>query len=76
MSYAKNFGLPPKDPALIELNKLRDKLAAAKAVAAEQALDEGLWCIAETAMEGHLQTALRKLAAAVEGDAAIAGSKT
>ena len=54
-----------------ELRQCRADLAAARALTAQQALDEGLWCIAETAMEGHLQAALRRLAAAVEGDAAI-----
>jgi len=35
----------------------------------KQALDEGLWFVAETAAEAYLQQALRALAAAVELDA-------
>jgi hypothetical protein len=52
---------------------LEADLAAARALTEKQALDEGLWCIAETAMEGHLQRALRDLAHAVEGTAALSG---
>ena len=33
----------------------------------EQAEDEGLWFVAETASEAHLQSELRKLHRAVEG---------
>ena len=36
-------------------------------VVTEQAEDEGLWFIAQTAPEAHLQDALRRLTAAVEG---------
>lgn len=35
-------------------------------VVAEQAKDEGLWFVAETAPEGYLQHALRRLHAALE----------
>jgi hypothetical protein len=42
--------------------------SAARTLAAEQALDEGLWFVAETATEAHLQAALRRLTAAVEGE--------
>ena len=38
-----------------------------KAVAAEQAEDEGLWFIPVYASEAYLQAALRRLTAAVEG---------
>lgn len=48
------------------------QLKAAKAIAAEQAEDEALWCIAVSIVEGHFQQELRRLTAAVEGDAAIA----
>lgn len=37
-------------------------------VVLEQAEDEGLWFVAETATEAHLQRALRRLHAAVERD--------
>lgn len=43
--------------------------AAARRIAAEQAEDDGLWFIAETASEAYLQAALRRLTAAVEGEA-------
>lgn len=39
----------------------------AQLIAAQQAEDEGLWCIPKTAMEGHLQKELRRLTEAVEG---------
>jgi hypothetical protein len=38
-----------------------------KAVVEEQANDEGLWFQAETAAEAYVQTALRRLHAAIEG---------
>jgi hypothetical protein len=43
--------------------------SAAKAIAAEQAEDTGLWFVATTVSEAHLQAALRRLTAAVEGEA-------
>ena len=43
--------------------------SAARAIAAEQAEDTGLWFVATTATEAHLQAALRRLTAAVEGEA-------
>lgn len=46
---------------------LRERLRVALRVAAEQAEDEGLWFKAQTAPEAHLQAALRRLAAAIEG---------
>jgi hypothetical protein len=46
--------------------------SAARAIAAEQAEDKGLWFIATTVTEAHLQAALRRLAAAVEGEAPVA----
>ena len=42
---------------------------SARAIAAEQAEDTGLWFVAETATEAHLQAALRRLTEAVEGEA-------
>ena len=36
-----------------------------------QAEDEGLWFMAETAPEAYVQTALRKLHARIEGEAAM-----
>jgi hypothetical protein len=52
---------PPARPAPVQ--------SAAQAIAAEQAEDTGLWFVAETATEAHLQAALRRLTAAVEGEA-------
>jgi hypothetical protein len=46
--------------------------SAAKAIADEQAEDTGLWFVATTVSEAHLQAALRRLAAAVEGAAPVA----
>ncbi len=43
--------------------------SAARAIAAEQAEDTGLWFVATTVSEAHLQAALRRLTAAVEGEA-------
>ena len=43
-------------------------LAEAEHVCKEQAEDEGLWFVAETITESYLQSALRRLHAAVEGD--------
>jgi hypothetical protein len=43
--------------------------SAAKAIADEQSYDTGLWFVATTASEAHLQAALRRLTAAVEGEA-------
>lgn len=42
-------------------------LTEARAIAAKQAEDDGLWFLAETASEAYLQQALRRLTAAVEG---------
>jgi hypothetical protein len=41
---------------------------SAKAIANEQSYDTGLWFVATTATEAHLQAALRRLTAAVEGE--------
>ncbi len=54
---------------IAEVERVRGELEAAKSVAAEQAEDEGLWFVAETAPEAYLQQALRRLHAAVEGEA-------
>jgi hypothetical protein len=43
--------------------------SAAKAIADEQSYDTGLWFVATTVTEAHLQAALRRLTAAVEGEA-------
>jgi hypothetical protein len=42
---------------------------SAKAIADEQSYDTGLWFVATTVSEAHLQAALRRLTAAVEGEA-------
>ena len=44
-------------------------LAEPRRLVDEQAEDEGLWFVAETAAEAYLQQELRRLHAAVEGDA-------
>jgi hypothetical protein len=46
--------------------------SAARAIAEEQSYDTGLWFVATTVTEAHLQAALRRLAAAVEGEAPVA----
>jgi hypothetical protein len=43
--------------------------SAARTIADEQSYDTGLWFVATTASEAHLQAALRRLTAAVEGEA-------
>ncbi len=43
--------------------------SAARAIAAEQSYDTGLWFFASTVSEAHLQAALRRLTAAVEREA-------
>jgi hypothetical protein len=45
----------------------RDTLARARLLVAEQAKDEGLWFIAQTAPEGYLQQELRRLHRVIEG---------
>jgi len=45
------------------------ELQSAKAIANEQSYDTGLWFVATTVTEAHLQAALRRLTAAVEGEA-------
>lgn len=52
--------------------KARAAQAATRAIAAEQAEDTGLWFVATTVTEAHLQTALRRLTAAVEGETPVA----
>lgn len=42
-------------------------LDTARQVAAEQADEESLWCIADNIVEAHLQQELRRLTAAIEG---------
>lgn len=46
--------------------------SAARAIAEEQSYDTGLWFVATTATEAHLQAALRRLTDAVEGEALVA----
>lgn len=45
--------------------------SAARAIADEQSYDTGLWFVATTVTEAHLQAALRRLTAAVEGEAPV-----
>jgi len=49
-----------------EIDALKARLAEARRVCDEQANDEGLWFVAETVTEAYLQSALRRLHAAVE----------
>lgn len=51
------------------------QLKAAQAIAAEQAEDEALWCIATSIVEAHFQQELRRLTAAVEDDSALSQQK-
>jgi hypothetical protein len=46
-----------------------NRLTVALNICDEQARDEGLWFIAERVTEAHLQAALRRLHAAIEGEA-------
>jgi hypothetical protein len=45
--------------------------SAARTIAEEQSYDPSLWFVATTVTEAHLQAALRRLAAAVEGEAPV-----
>jgi hypothetical protein len=47
----------------------RERREVALRVVQEQALDDGLWFRAERVTEAYLQAALRRLHAAIEGDA-------
>ena len=58
--------------SIIRLEAERD---APLKLVAEQAEDEGLWFMAQTAPEAYLQQELRKLHAAIEGDAAMLTGK-
>ncbi len=60
---------PVPDSARAEVEQLRARLARIRALAAEQAEDEGLWFVGgRTAPEAYLQQELRKLHAAIEAD--------
>ena len=48
------------------IKKLRQQLAAIKAIVDEQAEDEGLWFRARRAPEAYLQQALRRLHETIE----------
>jgi hypothetical protein len=47
---------------------LLEPQSTARAIADEQSYDTGLWFVATTVSEAHLQAALRRLTAAVEGE--------
>ena len=65
--YGNAYGdMDAANNAWYECKKAADRLAAAEALAAKQAEDEGLWFEAMTAPEAYLQNALRDLAAAIE----------
>jgi hypothetical protein len=51
---------------------LLEPQSAARTIADEQSYDTGLWFVATTVSEAHLQAALRRLTAAVEGAAPVA----
>jgi len=52
-----------------ELRVRDDKWRGVRDLVDDQATDEGLWFVATTAPEGHLQAALRKLHALIEATA-------
>lgn len=60
--WTREHCLAYPEHAAQELNKL----VAARKVAAEQASEEGLWCIADNIVEAYLQQELRRLTAAIE----------
>ena len=60
----------------IILMRLQAGNAALRKLVAEQAEDEGLWFIAQTAPEAYLQQALRKIHVAIEGDGALLAGKS
>ena len=64
LAFARSTG----DESALEYHALKARLAEAEHVCKEQAEDEGLWFVAETITESYLQSALRRLHAAVEGD--------
>jgi hypothetical protein len=60
----------PDEPGAIALytHPAAPVQSAARAIANEQSYDTGLWFVATTVTEEHLQAALRRLTAAVEGE--------
>jgi hypothetical protein len=52
--------------AIQQLNNLREGLREIRALVDEQAEDERIWFLVETAPEGYLQQQLRKLHALIE----------
>lgn len=50
-----------------ERDRLREAATRIQQIVDTQALDEGLWFIAETAAEAYLQQELRRLHATIEG---------
>lgn len=55
---------------LYALPKCITEIERLRAIAAEQAEDEGLWFVAQNAAEGYLQAQLRRLHEAIEGKSA------
>ena len=51
---------------IAELEQYKTVLDSCRALAAKQAMDVGLWFVAETAPEGYLQQELRRLHTAIE----------
>ena len=51
---------------------LKERIGRLERVAANQAEDDGLWFVAQTASEAYLQQALRHIHALIEGEEAIA----
>lgn len=69
----------PRDPVALWFDKakaLEADNAALRQLVAEQAEDDGLWFMAQTASEAYLQQALRTLHAVIEGDAAMLAGKS
>lgn len=52
------------------IQEYRRQIVKLQTIVDEQAKDEGLWFIAETAPEAYLQAELRRLHAAIEVDSA------
>ena len=53
---------------LVPTMALRNHVVGLLVLCDEQARDEGLWFVAERVTEAHLQAALRRLHAAIEGE--------
>lgn len=57
-----------KNPDKMSHQELRNEIKKIRAAVSEQAEDEGLWFIAETAPEAYQQLELRRLHKIIEGE--------